>query len=139
MRQLEIEQIKETTNKEWKELGIEKNDEFKKLDENLRFRRIRNKFQGRSDSSDEEEKIELREITRKKINGIDKLEKGIKQVEELNIEGESKTTKLLMDLYSEKGCVIDEMIVIEIKLEKLKIPKTTINAIKNQLLFKKMT
>ena len=44
-------------------------------------------------------------------------------MEELNIERKSKTTKLLTDLYSEKRCIIDEIIVIEIKLEKLRIPK----------------
>ena len=44
-------------------------------------------------------------------------------MEELNIERKSKTTKLLADLYSEKRCIIDEIIVIEIKLEKLRIPK----------------
>ena len=44
-----------------KELGIEKMDELKKLDENLRFRETIHEFQRRSDSSDEEGKIELEE------------------------------------------------------------------------------
>ena len=58
----EIEQIKKTTKKkELKELGIEKMDELKKLDENLRFRETIHEFQRRSDSSDEEGKIELEE------------------------------------------------------------------------------
>ena len=54
---------------------------------------------------------------------------------ELKIEGESKATKLLTDLNFEKGLTIDEIIVIDIKLEKLKIPETTINAIKKSLVF----
>ena len=62
IRKLEIEQIKKTTKKkELKELGIEKMDELKKLDENLRFRETIHEFQRRSDSSDEEGKIELEE------------------------------------------------------------------------------
>ena len=62
IRKLEIEQIKKTTKKkEMKELGIEKMDELKKLDENLRFRETIHEFQRRSDSSDEEGKIELEE------------------------------------------------------------------------------
>ena len=44
-----------------KELGIEKMDELKKLDENLRFRETIHEFQRRSDSCDEEGKIELEE------------------------------------------------------------------------------
>ena len=62
IRKREIEQIKKTTKKkELKELGIEKMDELKKMDENLRFRETIHEFQRRSDSSDEEGKIELEE------------------------------------------------------------------------------
>ena len=64
----------------------------------------------------------------------DRLETKIKEGE-LKIEGESKATKLLTDLNFEKGLTIDEIIVIDIKLEKLKIPETTINAIKKSLVF----
>ena len=56
-------------------------------------------------------------------------------MEQLNIEGQSTTTKLLADLYFQKGWIIDEIIVIEIKLEKLKISETTINAINKSTLF----
>ena len=56
-------------------------------------------------------------------------------MEELKIQGESKATKLLTDLNFEKGLTIDEIIVIDIKPEKLKIPETTINAIKKSLVF----
>ena len=68
-----------------------------------------------------EEEIELREIIRKKINEIDSLETEIKDVKELKIEGESKATKLLADLNFDKGVQVDEIIEIEIRLEKLKI------------------
>ena len=62
IRKLEIEKKKKTKKKkELKELGIEKMDELKKLDENLRFRETIHEFQRRSDSCDEEGKIELEE------------------------------------------------------------------------------
>ena len=51
-------------------------------------------------------------------------------MEELKVERESKSTKLLSDLNFEEGLKIDGIIEIEIKQEKLKIPETTINAIK---------
>ena len=75
-----------------------------------------------------EEEIELRKITRIKTNETERLETEIKEMEELKIEGESKATKLLTDSNFEKGLKIDEIITIEIRLEKLKIPETTINA-----------
>ena len=40
------------------------------------------------------------------------------------IEGEFKNTKLLVDLNFEKGLEIDEIMDIEIRLEKLKISET---------------
>ena len=40
------------------------------------------------------------------------------------IEGEFKNTKLLVDLNFEKGLEIDEIMEIEIRLEKLKISET---------------
>ena len=40
-----------------------------------------------------EKEIELKKITRKNINEIDRLEAKIKEMEELKIEGESKATK----------------------------------------------
>ena len=80
-----------------------------------------------------EEEIELREIIRKKINEIDSLETEIKDVKELKIEGESKATKLLADLNFDKGVHVDEIIEIEIRLEKLKISEKKINAIKKSI------
>ena len=40
------------------------------------------------------------------------------------IEGEFKNTKLLVDLNFEKGLEVDEIMEIEIRLEKLKISET---------------
>ena len=104
---------------------------MEKWQEKLRFRTIKNKFWERLDSTEEEIELrEIREITRKKINYIERLETEIKETEELVIEGGSKSIDLLFDLNLEKGFEIDEIMEIEIIIEKLKIPKTTINAIK---------
>ena len=52
-------------------------------------------------------------------------------MEELKLETiEYKSSKLLEDLNMEKGTAIEEVKGIEVKLEKLKIPKTIINTIK---------
>ena len=54
-----------------------------------------------------------------------------KGVEGLKIETiEYKSSKLLGDLNMEKGIEIEEIKEIEINLEKLKIPKTIVNAIR---------
>ena len=88
---------------------------------------------GRLNSTEEE--IELREITWKKIKRIERLEAEIKEIEELKIKAiEYKSSKLLYDLNFEKGLEIDEIMDIEIRLEKLKIPKTTINVIKELII-----
>ena len=68
---------------------------MEELHEKLRFRTIKHRFWERPNSIEEE--IELRKVTRKKINEIERLETEIKEMEELNREGESKTTKLLVD------------------------------------------
>ena len=54
-----------------------------------------------------------------------------KGVEGLKIETiEYKSSKLLGELNMEKGIEIEEIKEIEINLEKLKIPKTIVNAIR---------
>ena len=56
-----------------------------------------------------------------------------KGVEGLKIETiEYKSSKLLGDLNMEKGIEIEEIKEIEINLEKLKIPKTIVNAIRKR-------
>ena len=52
-------------------------------------------------------------------------------MKELRIEmKEDKSSKLLRDLNMEKGIEIEQIKEIEIKLEKLKIPKTIVNTIR---------
>ena len=72
---------------------------------------MRYSFWERPDSIEQE--IELKKITRKYINEIDRLEAKIKEMEELKIEGESKATKLLADLNFEKVLTIEEITVIK--------------------------
>ena len=50
---------------------------------------------------------------------------------------EYKTSKLLEDLNMEKRIEIEEIKEIEIKLEKLKIPKTIVNIIKKIIISEK--
>ena len=70
------------------------------------------------------EELRLREITRKKISKVEKLETEIKEVKTLKIEAiELKSFKLLGDLNMEKRFEIEKINEIEIKLERLKIPK----------------
>ena len=57
---------------------------MEKLHTKLRFRTTKIRFCGRSDSIEEE--IELRKITRKKINNIGRLETELLQMEKLKIE-----------------------------------------------------
>ena len=60
-------------------------------------------------------------------------------MKELEIKAiEFKSPKLLSDLNMEKGTEIEEIKEIEIKLEKLKIPKTIFNTVKKNSYFKKM-
>ena len=72
------------------------------------------------------------------MNEIERLETEVKEMRELKIEMiEDKSFKLLGDLNMEKGIEIEEMKEIEIKLEKLKIPKTIVNTIKNLIISEK--
>ena len=54
--------------------------------------------------------------------------KGVEGLKKETIE--YKSSKLLGDLNMEKGIEIEEIKEIEINLEKLKIPKTIVNAIR---------
>ena len=58
-------------------------------------------------------------------------------MEESEIEGETKTNKLLVDLNFEKELEIYKIMEIEIKLEKLKITETIINRIKKLVIAEK--
>ena len=87
IRELEIEQIKDQKQK----IRNRKNNESEELHVELRFGTMRYSFWEKPNSIEEE--IELKKITRKNINEIDRLEAKIKEMEELKIEGESKATK----------------------------------------------
>ena len=108
---------------------------MEKLDVNLRFVTLKNRFCKSSNSI--EEKIELRklkETIRKKINNIERLKIETKVMEKLQIEGRSKTTKLLADLNIKEGILVDELLEIETRLERQKIPKKTTYIIKNSII-----
>ena len=131
IERLETEKIKETTKKELKKLEIKKMDELEKLERSLNFI-----------AKDQivfiKEELRLRKITRKKINDIVRLQTEIKEIERLKIEAiELKSSKLLSDLNMEKGIEIEEIREIEIKLEKLKIPKTIATTIKKLIITEK--
>ena len=101
LKKKDNQKTRNRTNERNNKIRAEKIDKLNRLDKNLSFSTRRNKFHGRSNSSEQEEEIELTEITSKKINAIHNVETERKEVEELNIERESKTTKSLADLYSE--------------------------------------
>ena len=92
----------------------------------MKFVAIKNRYLGRPNNIKEE--LKLRNITRKNINEIERLETEIKEMKELKIEMiEHKSSRLLEDLNMEKGIEIQEIKEIEIKLGKLKIPKTIVS------------
>ena len=113
---------------------ITKKDELEELERSLNFLAIKNRFWVRPNNNFREE-LRLREITRKKINEIEKLETEIKEMKRLRIKAiELKSFKLLSALNMEKGFEIKEIKELEIKLEKLKIPTTVISTIKKSII-----
>ena len=78
------------------------------LQENLKFGALKNRFRGRSNSTEEE--IELKKQTRKKIDNIERLKTEVE-------EWDFKSVKLFQDLNYEKGAEIAEIKSIEIKLK----------------------
>ena len=89
----------------------------------MNFVAIKNRFWGGPNNIKEE--LKLKKLTRKKINKIERLETEIEEeIEELKTKvKEHKSSKLLDDLNMEKGIKIQRIKEIEIKLEKLKMPK----------------
>ena len=89
----------------------------------MNFVAIKNRFRGGPNNIKEE--LKLKKLTRKKINKIERLETEIEEeIEELKTKvNEHKSSKLLDDLNMEKGIQIQRIKEIEIKLEKLKMPK----------------
>ena len=132
---LEIVKIKEITKKELKKLEIITIDELEELERKSNFAAMKKRFWKIPNSI--KEKVKLREITRKKIIEIETLETKIKEMKELEIVMiEDKSSKLLRDLNIEKEVEIERIRKIEIKLEKLKIPKTIVDAITESVISK---
>ena len=106
-----------------KEIEITKIDELEELERSLNFVAIKDEFWGRANSI--KEKLKLEKNNKKKIDELEKLETELEEMKQLKIEMiEDKSSKLLGDLNMEKRIEIEEIKEIEIKLEKLKIPKT---------------
>ena len=128
---LEIEKIEEVTKKQLEKLEIIIY-RLEVLERKISFTALKER------PNSIEEELRLRKITRKEINDIEKLETEIKEMEELKIKKlEDKSSKLLGDLNMEKGFEIDRIKKIEIKLKKLKIPKTIVDTITESIISKK--
>ena len=81
----------------------------------------------RVDQSFAEEEKELIEATKEKISRL-KAELGCKQ--DLIMQEESETFKIFSDLYHDRRIALDELHFKGIKLEKLGVSKTKIDAVK---------
>ena len=102
------------------------------LQEYLNFLTLKNRYWGRSNSFREE--IELKEKTEKRIDEIEKLgrKKEIKLEKIFIIDDEA--IDLLIELNIDKRDIQEQLIFIDIKLEKLKISEKTIKAIRSQII-----
>ena len=117
-------------------MQIIKINELEEFEKKLNFGAIKNTFCERLNSI--KEKLRLRKITRKTVRDIEKLETEIKDIEKLKIDTIGyKISKLVGDLDMEKRFEIGRMRKIEIKLEKLKMPKTIVDAITKSVISKK--
>ena len=124
----EDEQVK----KELNELETKKDEELKELGESLNCQRVRRKIWGSDFNINDE--IKLRKKTSERIIKIEEL----RRKREIGLENlfdiDNRTIDLLMELDIDKKDRQEELILIEIKLEKLKISEKTITAIKSQYL-----
>ena len=126
-RQLAMEQAYEIS-KELKELEIKIIDILEELDENLCSLRLRNRyFWKRPCIIEKENKFKTK---KKKIGKLDRLETELKEKEELKYIEHHKNDELLSDLDYNKKDILHEILLKEIKLEKLGISEIAINAIK---------
>ena len=110
---------------------MKKIDQFEKLVENLRIRMLRNRFLERPNNIEKE--IKLRNVIRKMINEMDRLKTELKKKEEFKKMEEFKTNELFLDLDYVRIDILDDVILIETKLENLGISKAPINAIKKSI------
>ena len=112
-------------NNKIKELEAEKIDELELLQEELRFRTLKNRYLGRLNKI--EEGIKLREQTKKKIDDIEELKEEVK-------EWEFNSFKILQDLNYGKYDKIVEIAKIEFKLERLGLSKESIDSFKKLII-----
>ena len=127
-RQLAMEQAYEIS-KELKELEIKIIDIWEELDENLCSLRLRNRYFWKRPCIIEKEN-KFKNVTKKKIGKLDRLETELKEKEELKYIEHHKNDELLSDLDYNKKDILHEILLKEIKLEKLGISEIAINAIK---------
>ena len=89
-------------------LEIKRTDTLEELDENLMPLALRGRYFEKSYDTKKERK--LKNVTRKKIDGIDIIfKKELEKMEELEIEREFKTDELLSDLYYDKEDVLHKI------------------------------
>ena len=89
-------------------LEIKRTDTLEELDENLMPLALRCRYFEKSYDTKKERK--LKNVTRKKIDGIDIIfKKELEKMEELEIEREFKTDELLSDLYYDKEDVLHKI------------------------------
>ena len=110
------------------QLEAQKIDELEFLEEELRFRTLKNGFLGRPNKI--KAQIELSEQTKKKIYSIEELKEEVK-------EWEFKIVKILQDLNYEKYDELVEIAKIELKLERLGISRESVDNFKNLIIPKK--
>ena len=122
----------EQVKKKLDELETKKNEELEKLE--IALIRKKTLFFGGGVNDKILVKMELREKTKEKIDEIEKLRrKKEKQLENLFIK-DNKALDLLLELDIDKRDTQEQLILIEIKLEKLKTSEKTIKAIRSQII-----
>ena len=122
----------EQVKKKLDELETKKNEELEKLEIALIRKKTLFFWGGVNDKI--LVKMELREKTKEKIDEIEKLRrKKEKQLENLFIK-DNKALDLLLELDIDKRDTQEQLILIEIKLEKLKTSEKTIKAIRSQII-----
>ena len=139
LREQEINEIKNETNRKLNILDDEINDILEKLDVDLRTLRLKcNFFEKPYEQNSIEKERELRILAKKKKNETERLKEEAEnnRDELLNdlLDGENKIFKLLTDLEYEKHDALNDIAVLESKLIKLEISPERIDRIKNSIL-----
>ena len=79
-------------------------------------------------------KVKLRNAARKKIDEIERLKEEVKNNDYELLNTEIKISRLLTDSKYEKEYILHDILLKEIKLERLRISETTINIIKKSFI-----